>query len=566
MTNIATSKVQQQYEGTRLAAAAYGAEQFKALLATNSNSGALTAGVESILVQQGFSPAQASSFVAKYTPVAALDQDGAGAVLFRVNGTDSIATAVRGTDRSTVERGVNDIVLADGTIAQNQLPVYQTTLIANFVLRETTPAGQPVPQFSVQGGNSNASDLARATADTLANAGGEKGSAPNLVTMPVIVQTSTVMGTGRALGQCVDAAAHSEGSPEITTLGSAIAQCPRITTVNGPGVSVEQMQSVSDQIATKADRSPQDIASQNQLNIHTTHVSVTDGLNGGLPGDQTTLTIPNAGLTENHSVIVAMNAAEAQYNASMGEGVTDMGVVEITAPRPTLENYLNTEGSNLTPKQQDALASQLDQLNLGGEGDLSFYSLPSGGVLIANADGDIVGEILRAESGDLNLRATAIAADGSTVQVSQHINEQGNVQTQGEYNTQTQAQASAMFNSLMAVNNWDNLTDVGKLSALVNLYNATDKLGEAFNATGDNLPGDLGAAAGYLQLAQGLQSGDNLVIANGINVISDGALDSAMNQAFGNTAAGEAVPYLSYALAVRNFEQAANEESFRSVA
>lgn len=34
---------------------------------------------------------------------------------------------------------------------------------------------------------------------------------------------------------------------------------------------------------------------------------------------------------------------------------------------------------------------------------------------------------------------------------------------------------------------------------------------------------------------------------------SDGALDGAMNQAFGSTAAGEAGPYLSYALAIRNF-------------
>jgi hypothetical protein len=451
-------------------------------------------------------------------------------------------------------------------LALGELPVYQTTLIANFVLRETTPAGQPVPQFSVQGGNSNAADLARATADSLANAGGEKGNAPNLVTMPVIVQTGTAVGTGNAVGPCVDAAAHSEGSPEITTLGSAIAQCSRITTVNGPGVSVEQMQSVSDQIATQAGRPQQDIASQSQLNVHTSGVSVIDGLNGGLPGDQTLLNIPG----NSHSSIVAMNAAEAQYKASWGEGVTDLGVVEITAPRPTLDNYLNTQGSALSSAQQDALASQLDKLNLGGESALSIYTLPSGGALIANADGDIVGEILRSESGDLNLRATGIDTNGNTVEVNQHINEQGNVQTQEQYNVQAQAQASAMFNSLMAANNWSHLTDVGKLSALVNLYNATDKLGEAFNATGDNLPGDLGAAAGYLQLAQGLQSGDNLVIANGINVISDHALDNAMNEAIGSSTAGEAVPYLSYALAMRNFadnpEQAANDEFFRSAA
>lgn len=59
---------------------------------------------------------------------------------------------------------------------------------------------------------------------------------------------------------------------------------------------------------------------------------------------------------------------------------------------------------------------------------------------------------------------------------------------------------------------------------------------------------------------------DNLVIANCINLVSDGALAGAINKIFGIAAAGEAVPYLSYALAVRNFEYAANEESFRSVA
>jgi hypothetical protein len=245
----------------------------------------------------------------------------------------------------------------------------------------------------------------------------------------------------------------------------------------------------------------------------------------------------------------AVQVADASGTSHSG---VNSGVVP-TEPTNTLNSYLDTQGNALSSAQQTTLATQIDQLGLGGEGDLSFYSLPSGGALIANADGDIVGEIVHSNSGDLNLRATAIDANGNTVEVNNHISEQGQSLTEGQYNAQVQQQATAMFNSLMAANNWDNLTDVGKLSALVNLYNATDKLGEAFGATGDNLPGDLGAAAGYLQLAQGIQSGDNLVIANGINIVSDGALDGAMNQAFGNTAAGEAVPYLSYALAVRNF-------------
>ena len=37
------------------------------------------------------------------------------------------------------------------------------------------------------------------------------------------------------------------------------------------------------------------------------------------------------------------------------------------------------------------------------------------------------------------------------------------------------------------------------------------------------LAGDLGAAASYLQLAQGIQSGDKLVIVNAVNALSEGA-------------------------------------------
>nr|WP_310626077.1 hypothetical protein [Limnohabitans sp.] len=214
----------------------------------------------------------------------------------------------------------------------------------------------------------------------------------------------------------------------------------------------------------------------------------------------------------------------------------------------TFSNYLDTQGNTLNSKQQDALAAQIDKLGLGGDKELSFYSMPNGGAIIANADGDIVGEINRGSTGDLNLKATTIDASGNTVEVNQHISEQGSVQTQGEYNAQAQAQASNLFNSVMAVNNWSHLSDVGKLSALVNLYNATDKLGEAFGATGNNLPGDLGAAAGWLSLAQGIQSGDNLVIANGLNTVSGGAVD----QAIGNMM-GQELPYVSTLLELRNF-------------
>ena len=86
--------LERQYEGARLALAAYAAQSLKSLLATSPTASELAAGTVSALVAQGFTPAQAEQFAHKYTPVSALDQDGAGAVLFRVNGTSEIAVGV----------------------------------------------------------------------------------------------------------------------------------------------------------------------------------------------------------------------------------------------------------------------------------------------------------------------------------------------------------------------------------------------------------------------------------------------------------------------------------------
>ena len=157
MANPTSAQLQQRFETSRLALAAYGAEQVKGLLATNPSAHVLAANFVNILLDQGFTPEQANSFVSKYTPVAALDQEGAGAILFRDTASGEVAVAVRGTDWE--HNFMNDLVLADSTIALNHLPVYQTTLIANFVLRETAPEGSTVKQFAVQGINSNADNL-----------------------------------------------------------------------------------------------------------------------------------------------------------------------------------------------------------------------------------------------------------------------------------------------------------------------------------------------------------------------------------------------------------------------
>jgi PIN domain nuclease of toxin-antitoxin system len=252
----------------------------------------------------------------------------------------------------------------------------------------------------------------------------------------------------------------------------------------------------------------------------------------------------------------------------------------------TFSNFLDTQGGSLSPAQQTALATQIDSLGLGGEADLSFYSLPGGGALIANADGDIVGEINRSASGSLNLKATGIDAQGNTVDINQHISPEGESLNQTQYNAQTQAQANAsvnLFNSLMAAQQWDQLNDMGKLAVLANVYSAVDTLG-------GELPGDLGGLASVLSLMQGLDSGNDLLVLRsglqlgqmGLDAYSDymadlamqmadelmtstavdaassaamdAAAEAALESAAASNTAGQAVPYVSYVMALQNFE------------
>ena len=279
-------------------------------------------------------------------------------------------------------------------------------------------------------------------------------------------------------------------------------------------------------------------------------------------------------------------------NGTTTDSSTEVEIPEIiiTAPRETHTNtfshYLDTQGNALSSAQQTALATQLDKLGLGGEGALSFYSLPSGGALIANADGDIVGEINQSANGSLNLKATSIDSDGNTVEVNQHITEQGTVQTQDQYNAQAQQQANAsvnLFNSLMATQQWAQLDDMGKLAVLVNVYSAVDTLG-------GELPGDLGGLASVLSLMQGLESGNDMLVLRsslqlgqmGLDAYSDymadlamqmaddlmasatvdaassaamdAAAEAALESAAASNAAGQAVPYVSYVMALQNFE------------
>ena len=93
---------------------------------------------------QAFSPEQAERIAQRYTPLAVLDKDGAGAIIFRDNTDNQNIVAVRGTD--IPGNTVADVIGADGSIGIGILPMYQTSLIDNLIAQETATADRSVPQ------------------------------------------------------------------------------------------------------------------------------------------------------------------------------------------------------------------------------------------------------------------------------------------------------------------------------------------------------------------------------------------------------------------------------------
>ena len=91
---------------------------------------------------QAFSPERAEQIVQRYTPLAVLDKDGAGAIIFRDNTDNQNIVAVRGTD--IPGNTVADVIGADGSIGIGILPMYQTSLIDNFIAQEIAFVGKSV--------------------------------------------------------------------------------------------------------------------------------------------------------------------------------------------------------------------------------------------------------------------------------------------------------------------------------------------------------------------------------------------------------------------------------------
>ena len=120
----------QKYENNRDTAEKYIHDEFKTLL-INMEGG------------QAFSPERAEQIAQRYTPLAVLDKDGAGAIIFRDTTDNQNIIAVRGTD---IPNNIREDIAADSGISVGMLPMYQTSLIDNFIARETAPAGASIPQ------------------------------------------------------------------------------------------------------------------------------------------------------------------------------------------------------------------------------------------------------------------------------------------------------------------------------------------------------------------------------------------------------------------------------------
>lgn len=214
-------QLRQEQESIEMMVIAYQAKQIKEILVESSNKTNINKYIHDEFKQtlqnmddgQAFSPEQAERIANRYTPISALDQDGAGAIIFRDNTDQKNIIAIRGTD---IPSNLREDLYADSSITAGILPMYQTSLIDNFIARERAPAGSAVAQtwFDTELG---------------------------------IVESGKQMGTGRLNGEIKYIVGHSEGGPEAQTIG--IRYGINAVTLNAPGVAEQSIQSYLDQTA-----------------------------------------------------------------------------------------------------------------------------------------------------------------------------------------------------------------------------------------------------------------------------------------------------------------------------
>ncbi len=177
-------------------------------------------------------------------------------------------------------------------------------------------------------------------------------------------------------------------------------------------------------------------------------------------------------------------------------------------------HFLNTTGAALSPAQQDALASQLQSLNLGGTDALSFITLPGGSTVIANMDGDIVGEVRIETSGFTRLTniygETVYAAPG------------GNTLSAEQYSANQQSQMNTglgLAQSVIGLQNWDRMSDTQRLSSVVGMYNQMSTMSDLSQGLSGGAPTEMGLLGSGLGFLSALESGNPLgVLQSGLSL------------------------------------------------
>ena len=288
-------QVQQELDDISLSVMAYRAEQIVSAISTANQKTYETVlarksdirkdfqkSLETMRGGDAFSPERIQEIINRYTPLSALNKDGAGHILFSdQHNPNTIHVAMRGS-----EEFLADWLRADtGNIAIGDVPMHQFVNHLNDLSIHVTASGQPAPQFSYQ-----------IEQDAIGNY------------FPHLVQVKPAQGDGLAYGRQLTFEAHSESSPYAALMSDIFDG--RATSLNGPTASTTTMLDLVNEARQAFNKPVIQELGHHHTSYHTTGVSIIDGYWGGLPGNSTTIATING----SHSSIEAMHARETAIN------------------------------------------------------------------------------------------------------------------------------------------------------------------------------------------------------------------------------------------------------------
>lgn len=176
---------------------------------------------------------------------------------------------------------------------------------------------------------------------------------------------------------------------------------------------------------------------------------------------------------------------------------------------------------------------------IGGFDVLPFNENSS---FLVNADGDIAGEINRLGNGYVQIKDLS----GNIAYVNEQTGQALSAESYDRAQASEVGSALGLMQSIIGLQNWDGMSDLQRVAAMVSVYNVVDKL-----SGGNSLPGELGTTASVLGLLHALDKGDIGGIAySGLSMVE--ALTSTATQAGWVTQSigGNFLPAMGFVLAL----------------